>query len=66
MDALNKQFYAANLNSYVGLVAYKQTMDIDADLKGTEAEFNKFSAAVKASDLGKSIAQEISSAQKQV
>lgn len=64
MDALNKQFYAANLNSYVGLVAYKQTMDIDADLKGTEAEFNKFSAAVKASDLGKSIAQEIASAQK--
>jgi len=31
----------------------------DADLKGTEAEFNKFSAAVKATTLGKSIAQEI-------
>lgn len=64
MDALNKQFYAANLNSYVGLVAYKATMDVDADLKGTEAAFNKFSAAVKATDLGKSIAQEIESAKK--
>lgn len=64
MDALNKQFYAANLNSYVGLVAYKETMDVDADLKGTEAEFGKFSAAVKATDLGKSIAQEIESAKK--
>jgi len=64
LDVLNKQFYAANLNSYVGLVAYKETMDIDKDLKGTEAEFGKFSAAVKATDLGKSIAQEIESAKK--
>lgn len=64
LDALNKQFYAANLNSYVGLVAYKETMDVDADLKGTEIAFNKFSAAVKATSLGKSIAQEIESAKK--
>lgn len=63
LDAINKQFYAANLNSYVGLVAYKQVMDID-DLKGTEAEFNKFSAVVKASDLGKGISQEIAIARK--
>jgi len=62
MDVLSKQFYKANLNSYVGLVAYQGTMDIDKDLNGTEAEFNKFSAAVKATDLGKSIAQQISSA----
>lgn len=63
-DVLNKQFSAANLNSYVGLVAYKETMDLDADLKGTEAGFNKFSAAVKATDLGKNISQEIESAKK--
>ncbi|MNL22264.1 Thiol-disulfide oxidoreductase ResA [compost metagenome] len=63
-DELNKKFYAANLDSYVGLVAYKGTMDVDADLKGTEAEFNRFSAAVKATTLGKSIAQEIESAKK--
>lgn len=62
--ALNKQFYAANLDSYVGLVAYQGTIDLDADLTGTEAEFNKFSAAVKATDLGKSIAQTIASAKK--
>jgi len=62
MDVLNKQFYQKNLNSYVGLVAYQGTMDIDKDLNGTEAEFNKFSAAVKATDLGKSIAQQISGA----
>lgn len=64
MDVLNKKFYAANLNSYVGLVAYKETMDVDADLKGAETEFNKFSAAVKASALGKSITEEIESAKK--
>lgn len=64
MDGLSKQFYAANLDSYVGLVAYQSTMNIDADLKGTEAEFNKFSAAVKATDLGKNIAQTIDAAKK--
>jgi peroxiredoxin len=64
MNGLSKQFYATNLDSYVGLVAYQSTMDIDADLKGTEAEFNKFSAAVKASDLGKSIATTIDAAKK--
>lgn len=64
LDVLNKQFAAANLNSYVGLVAFKATMDLDADLKGTEAGFNKFSAAVKGTDLGKNIGQEIESAKK--
>lgn len=64
MDVLNKKFYAANLNSYVGLMAFKETMDVDADLKGAETEFNKFSAAVKGSGLGKSITQEIESAKK--
>ncbi|WP_316817026.1 TlpA disulfide reductase family protein [Pedobacter nyackensis] len=64
MDVINKAFYVANLNSYVGLVAFKETMDVDADLKGAESEFNKFSAAVKGSNLGKSITQEIESAKK--
>lgn len=64
INALNKQFYAANLDSYVGLVAYQGTIDLDGDLTGSEAEFNKFSAAVKATDLGKSIAQTIASAKK--
>jgi len=64
LDAINKSFAAANLNSYVGLVAYKETMDLDADLKGTEAGFNKFSAAVKATDLGTSISKEIDAAKK--
>lgn len=64
INALNKQFYAANLDSYVGLVAYQGTIDLDGDLSGSEAEFNKFSAEVKATDLGKSIAQTIASAKK--
>jgi len=64
MDAINRTFYAANLNSYVGLMAFKEIMDVDADLKGAETEFNKFSAAVKTSSLGKSITQEIESAKK--
>lgn len=61
---LNKKFYAANLDSYVGLVAFRSIMDVDGDLKGTETDFNKFSAAVKATDLGKSIAQAIDAAKK--
>jgi peroxiredoxin len=64
LSAINKSFAAANPNSYVGLVAYKETMDLDADLKGTEAGFNKFSAAVKSTDLGASISKEIDAAKK--
>ncbi|SMC71304.1 TlpA disulfide reductase family protein [Pedobacter nyackensis] len=64
LDAINKSFAAANPNSYVGLVAYKETMDLDADLKGTEAGFNKFSATVRATDLGTSITKEIEAAKK--
>lgn len=64
INALNKQFYAAHLDSYVGLVAFQGTIDLDGDLAGSEAEFNKFSAAVQSTDLGKSISQTLASAKK--
>lgn len=64
MAPINKKFIEENRNSYIALVAFKNTMDLDADSKGTEASFNKFSAQVKATGLGKSIAEEIESGKK--
>lgn len=64
MAPINKKFIAENRNSYIALVAFRNSMDLDADAKGTEADFNKFSAAVKATDLGKSISEEIESGKK--
>jgi peroxiredoxin len=59
MAALSKEFYSANRDSYIGLIAFQGTMNIEGDLNGTAAEFNKFSTALKATDLGKHIAQAI-------
>lgn len=64
MAPINKKFISENRNSYIALVAFKNSMDLDADAQGTEADFNKFSPAVKATGLGKSIAGEIESGKK--
>ncbi|WP_316793071.1 TlpA disulfide reductase family protein [Pedobacter frigoris] len=64
LDDINKQFYMTNRDSYVGLVAFRSIMDLDGDPAGTESEFNKFSAAVKATEVGKGIAQQIDAGKK--
>ncbi|TDQ09234.1 TlpA disulfide reductase family protein [Pedobacter metabolipauper] len=64
ISEINKKFYAENLNSYIGLVAYRSTMGYSINPSVVEPEFNKFSAEVKASELGKSIAKSIESAKK--
>ncbi len=64
LDDVNKQFYMANRDSYVGLTAFRGTMDLDGDPKGTEEEFNKFSATVKGTEAGKAIAQQIEAGKK--
>ncbi|ACU02490.1 MULTISPECIES: TlpA disulfide reductase family protein [Pedobacter] len=62
METLSKQFYTANRDSYIGLLAFQGTVNVDKDLSGAEAELNKFSPAIKATELGKSIAKTIQSA----
>jgi peroxiredoxin len=61
---INKQFYLANRDSYVALVAFAGTIGPDANPTVVEPDFNKFSAEVKATDLGKSIAEMLSSLKK--
>ncbi|PYF76043.1 TlpA disulfide reductase family protein [Pedobacter nutrimenti] len=64
MEPLNKKFINENRNSYVALVAYRGVLGYDIDPKVAEPEFNKFSAALKATPLGKSITEAIESAKK--
>lgn len=64
MTAINKKFAAENPNSYIGLVAYRDAMGYNIDPKTAEPAFNKFSDAVKATALGKSIAKSIESAKR--
>ncbi|TKC07568.1 TlpA disulfide reductase family protein [Pedobacter frigoris] len=64
LNDINKQFYMTNRDSYVGIVAFRSVMDLDGDPAGTESEFNKFSAAVKATEVGKGIAQQIEAGKK--
>lgn len=61
LEGINNVFIAANPNSYVALVAFGSSLN-DADPAVIEPQFNKFSAAVKGTDLGKSIAGMIASA----
>ncbi|WP_316812773.1 TlpA disulfide reductase family protein [Pedobacter heparinus] len=59
MAALSKQFYTANPDSYISLLVFGSVMNVDRDPEGTEAQFNNFSSAVKATEMGKAIAQKI-------
>lgn len=63
LTALNKTFIAANPDSYVSLVLFRKELG-QIDPKITEAEFDKFSADVKATELGRSIVGLISIAKK--
>ncbi|WP_316822190.1 TlpA disulfide reductase family protein [Pedobacter gandavensis] len=61
LEAINNTYIAANPDSYVALVAFRSGLS-DIDPSVVEPQFNKFSAAVKGTDLGKSIAGMIASA----
>jgi len=61
---INKQFYLANRDSYVALVAFAGTIGPDVNPTVMEPDFNKFSAEVKATELGKSIATMLSASKK--
>lgn len=58
---INKQFYLANRDSYVALVAFASSLGQDVNPTIAEPDFNKFSAEVKATELGKSIATMLAS-----
>ena len=63
LAAINKAFIEANPNSYVSLVAFRNGLG-EIDVNVVEPQFNKFSAEVRATDLGKNIANMIASAKK--
>lgn len=63
LEAINKSFIEANPNSYVSLVAFRGSL-AEIDVNVVEPQFNKFSAEVRATDLGKNIANMIASAKK--
>ncbi|WP_039866611.1 TlpA disulfide reductase family protein [Pedobacter sp. BAL39] len=58
---IKRQFIPGHYNSYVALIAYLETgaMDLNTNYDGFLSEFNKFSPEVRASDLGKSIQEQI-------
>lgn len=63
LTALNQTFINANLDSYVSLVAFKNNLrEIDPEVAG--AEFNRLSAGVRATALGKRLSDLISSVKK--
>jgi len=63
-DDVKKKFAEENRESYIGLVAFKSTLGYDFDAVKAEAEFLKYSEAMRNSAEGKSI-QEMINANKQ-
>ena len=64
LEPINKKFIAANRNSYVSLVAFRSSLGYDIDPVVAEPEFNKFSAVLQKTPLGKSIGDAINGAKK--
>jgi peroxiredoxin len=64
MEPLNKKFIDTHRDSYIGLVAFRNSIGYDINAAEAEPEFNKFSAALKASPLGVSINDAIIGAKK--
>ena len=64
MEPLNQKFINTHRDSYIGLVAFRNNIGYDIDAAVAEPEFNKFSAALKATPLGLSIAEAINGAKK--
>lgn len=63
LEAINKAFIEANRSSYVSLVAFRGGLQ-EINPAVVEPEFNKFSADIKATELGKNIAGMIAAAKK--
>lgn len=63
-DPLTKKFAKDNLDSYIGLVAFRASMGYDIDPKIVEPEFLKYSTNLRATQLGKDIQTAIDGAKK--
>lgn len=52
-----RQYYTAHPDSYIGLVAFSSggNMDVKNNPEATAADFNKFSAAIRKTELGRTI-----------
>ena len=64
MTEVNRDFASKNTDSYIGLVAFRTSMGYDIDAKKLSPEFDRFSASVKSSVLGKAIAAQLDAAKK--
>ena len=64
MQDLSQTFINSNSNSYVALNAFRSVLGYDIDPTTAEPAFNKFSAELKATPLGKSIQTAIDGAKK--
>lgn len=63
-DPLTKKFAQENLDSYIGLVAFRTSMGYDIDPKVVEPAFLKYNANLRATQLGKDIQTAIDGAKK--
>ncbi|RZK55975.1 MAG: AhpC/TSA family protein [Pedobacter sp.] len=61
---LTKKFAEENRDSYIGLMAFRSSMGSNLDPKIVEPEFLKYSAAVRATSIGKYIDEAIQGAKK--
>ncbi len=61
---ITQKYAADNLNSFMGLVAFKNSMPYDIDPAVVEPAFLKYSADVRATGLGQSIVDALSAAKK--
>ncbi len=59
-----KKFAADNKNSFIGLLAFRNTLGDDFDPNATSAEFRTYSADLQSSKLGENIAMMIEGAKK--
>jgi peroxiredoxin len=64
MTDVNRDFAFKNTKSYVGLVAFRNYMGYDIDATKLSPEFERFSADVKGTTLGKAIAGQLDAAKK--
>jgi len=63
-EPLTKKFAEENLNSFIGLVAFRSSMGYDIDPKIVEPQFLKYAAEARATTVGKYIADAIAGAKK--
>jgi peroxiredoxin len=64
METLSRKFVVENPSSYVALSTFRSVLGYDIDAAAAEPIFNKFSAELKATSLGKNIAMAIKGAKK--